>query len=133
MYGVYLIRKVNLVVGDYFKSEADVLKYTDKATQLITWLRSKTLILATLCKVREEAKLSPLAVIRAVLTQWTAHYMAYRRLLELRPALEIVIANDALKNQDDKVVITGDRKAKTKASKMVAIAKDSLFWHALAR
>jgi hypothetical protein len=69
--------QVNLVVGKYFKSNADVLKYTDKATQLIAWLRSKTLVLAMLQKVRADANLMPLSVIRAVLTRWTANYMAY--------------------------------------------------------
>ena len=43
--------QVNLVVGNYFKSNVNILKYTDKATQLITWLHSKTLVLAMLQKV----------------------------------------------------------------------------------
>ena len=38
--------------------------------------------------------------------RWTAHYKAYRCLLELRPTLEAVIANDELKNQNDKLVTT---------------------------
>jgi len=69
--------QVNLVVGNYFKSNVNILKYTDKATQLITWLHSKTLMLAMLQKVQADANLMPLSVIRAVLTRWTAHYMAY--------------------------------------------------------
>jgi hypothetical protein len=78
-----------------------VLKYADKAMELITWLRSKTLILAMLHKVRADANLIPLAVIRVVLTRWTAHYMAYWRLLELQPTLESVIANDAMQSRED--------------------------------
>ena len=42
------------------------LKYSDKATQLIAWLCSKTLILAMIHKVQAAANLSPLAVIQAV-------------------------------------------------------------------
>ena len=85
-------------------------------------------------KVRAAANLSPLAVIRAVLTRWMAHYMAYRRLLELRPALESVIANDAMQSRDeDKTVVTGDAKAKRKSRRMVKIMKDPLFWHSLTR
>ena len=130
----HFANQVNLVVGKYFKSNADVLKYTDKATQLITWLRSKTLVLAMLRKVRADANLMPLSVIRAVLTRWTAHYMAYRRLLELRPALESVVANDAMQARDeDRTVITGDAKAKRTSSQMVTIIKDPLFWHAITR
>lgn len=60
--------------------------------------------------------------------------MAYRRLLELRQALESVIASDAMQSRDeDKTVVTGDAKAKQKARQMVRIIKDPLFWHALAR
>jgi hypothetical protein len=122
------------VVGKYFKSNSDVLKYADDATQLITWLRSKTLILAKIRKVFIDSKARPLAVIRAVLTRWTSHYMAYRRLLDLRLALDAVVANDALQSRDeDKTVVTGDAKAKRKALQMVKIIKDPLFWHSLAR
>jgi hypothetical protein len=111
-----------------------VTKYADKATDLIAWLRSKTLVLAMLRKVRIAANLSPLSIIRAVLTRWTAHYMAYQCLLELRPTLESVIANDAMQTRDeDKTVVTGDAKAKRKSQQMVNIIKDPLFWHSLAR
>ena len=85
-------------------------------------------------RVRVEANLSALSVIRAVLTRWTAHYLAYRCLLELRPALESVVANDAMQSRDqDKTVITGDAKAKEKSRQMVAIIKDRAFWHSLTR
>ena len=108
------------------------MDYADKATRLITWLRSKTLVLAMIRKVRADANLTSLSVIRAVLTRWTAHYMAYQRLLKLQPALESVVANDAMQSRDeDKTVITGDAKAKRKSCQMVAIIKDSLFWHSL--
>jgi hypothetical protein len=130
----HFANQVNLVVGKYFKSNANVLKYTDQATQLITWLRSKTLVLAMLRKVRIDANLTPLSVIRAVLTRWTAHYMAYQCLLELRPALESVVANDAMQARDeDRTVITGDAKAKRTSRQMVKIIKDPLFWHTLTR
>ena len=38
--------QINLMVGDYFKSKAGVLEFADQASELITWLHSKTLILA---------------------------------------------------------------------------------------
>jgi hypothetical protein len=61
-----------------------------------------------------------------------AHYMAYRHLLELHPALESVVANDAMQSRDqDKTVITGDAKAKQKSRRMAAIIKDPVFWHSL--
>jgi hypothetical protein len=83
-------------------------------------------------KVQADANLTPLSVIRAVLTWWTAHYVAYQRLLELHPILESVIANDAMQARDeDRTVITGDAKAKCTSHQMVTIVKDPLFWHAL--
>ncbi|KAF8642816.1 hypothetical protein AX16_009400, partial [Volvariella volvacea WC 439] len=44
--------QVNLVVGDYFKAtDISVLKYTDDTAKLITWLQSKTQVLAAICAV----------------------------------------------------------------------------------
>jgi hypothetical protein len=40
--------QVNLVIGDYLRSSVDVLDFTDCVNALITWLRSKTLVLALL-------------------------------------------------------------------------------------
>jgi hypothetical protein len=58
--------------------------------------------------------------------------MAYRHLLELCPALESVITNDAMQCRDeDKTVVTGDAKAKHKSCQVVKIMKDPLFWHSL--
>lgn len=74
--------QTNLIVGDFFKSDTEFLQYTDKATELIGWLWGKTYILA-LREVQQTNSLRVLAVIRAVLTRWTAHYLAYRRLLEI--------------------------------------------------
>jgi hypothetical protein len=115
------------VVGDFFKSNAEVLDYTDKASDVITWLRSKTLVLALLHE--KGAK----AVIRAVLTRWTAHYMAYHRLLELRPKLLSILYDDEGLPADQKLIVIGDAKAKAKSRAMSQIIYDGLFWQALAR
>ena len=127
---------MNLIVGDYFKSQkADIKKWANKATALITWLQSKTIILAAICSQRAEnhLRVSMLAVIRAVITRWTAHYLAYRRLLELHGTLKVVVANDEEKRAEDKIVVTGDAKAKAKARKMVKLISDEpLFWHGIA-
>ena len=116
------ILKINLVVGDYFKSGSDVLKYTDLATQVIAWLRSKIRILAHL----------PLAVLRAILTRWTAHYVAYRRLLQLYPSLKGLVLSDLTKHDAEKVLVSGDSAAKRKAREMVAVIENPLFWHSIA-
>ena len=70
--------KINLVVGDFFKSQkGEMAKWSKKASNLITWLHSKTIILSHLRQLHIEAGLTARAVIRAVLTRWMAHYMAY--------------------------------------------------------
>ena len=58
------------MVGDYFKSKAEILVYTDEASDLITWLRSKTLVLALLREVQQAlpGNKNIKAVICAVLT-----------------------------------------------------------------
>ena len=61
--------QINLIVGNYFKSEASVLDFTDDATELITWLWSKTQVLTLLREVQARlGKNTVKAVIRAVLT-----------------------------------------------------------------
>jgi hypothetical protein len=117
-----LVVKVNLIVGDYFKSGSEVLMYTDLATQLITWLRSKSRILAHL----------PLSVLRAVLSRWTAHYVAYRRLLQLYPSLKGLVLSDLTKHDAEKVLVSGDSASKRKAREMVAVIETPLFWYSIA-
>jgi len=76
--------QVNLVVGDYFRLPIDVLQYMDIANKLITWLQSKTIVLALLRKAQLDTRVTALAVIRAVLTWWTAHYRAYNTYLNFK-------------------------------------------------
>ena len=67
----YTVVKINLVVGDYFKSKAEALEFTDEVSELIAWLQSKTLILALLREVQAALPGGTggiKAVIRAVLT-----------------------------------------------------------------
>lgn len=114
--------QVNLVVGDFFKSRSPLLRFTESATELITWLRSKTRVLGNLSH----------SVLRAVLTRWTAHYMAYRRLLQLYPTLRSILFADASRPDNLKVLISGDAKARQKAEQMVEIIENPSFWHAIA-
>ena len=67
---------MNLVVGDYFGDQKELIPWTKQATELIGWLCSKSLVLTMLHKVHKQAGLPALSVLRAVLTRWTAHYMA---------------------------------------------------------
>ncbi|KAF7974572.1 hypothetical protein HWV62_11944 [Athelia sp. TMB] len=126
----YLI--INLVVGDYFGQNAVILKITKQANDLITWLRSKTLLLGMIREIRDKLGLSPLSVLWAVITRWTAHYLAFRRLLELEPSLRAVISKDDMQqNPAKKAVVIGDAKPKRRARRMVKIIQNPLFWHGI--
>ena len=106
------------------------------ACDLISWLRSKTLVLARLRALQEEnGRVPALTVIRAVLTRWTAHYLAFRRLLELQPTLRALVSHDALLPNDQKVICPSGSTAanKRKAREMVEIIDNTSFWHSLAR
>ncbi|KAF8967652.1 ribonuclease H-like domain-containing protein, partial [Flammula alnicola] len=106
-------------------------QYTDSATDLIAWLRGKTLLLALIRE--EQLKTSGItsAIIRAVLTRWTTHLRAYERLLSLRNVLRSVALTDS--NRPESQIIIGDRAAKTKAKKMLELIDNGVFWQSLAR
>lgn len=128
--------QINLVVGDYFKCrDSTFTQVSTLATELITWLRSKTFVLALLRAIQEENGQATLSVIRAVLTRWTAHYLAYCRLLELEPSLRLLAQKDAMKDEHDSQLITGDARAKAKAREMVGLIldRDNTFWSAIRR
>lgn len=113
------------MVGDYFKAkDAGLLQSQDQATELITWLRSKTFVLALLRDIRVASGLKPLTIIRAVISRWTAHYLAYQRLLEMRQALCILVTNPSTVGQ----IISGDSRARQKSESMIKIISDIQFW-----
>jgi len=120
-------------VGDFFNSDAEFLQYTDRATELIGWLRGKTYVLALLRDIQLTNCLSVLAVIHAVLTQWTAHYHAYRRLLEIRLSLQILVENDEKLELRKQQLLLGNASARKRSWKNIMVIKNSAFWHALAR
>lgn len=133
--------QINLVVGDYFKTSGAVvyLAYSKKASELITWLRSKTLVLASLRDIQYAINSTNpsqtrrvLTVIRAVLTRWTAHYLAFRRLLDLKFALDILVMQEKGLRRDSKI-ITGDAASRKKATEMLKLIEDPVMWMILAR
>ena len=105
------------------------------ASELIGWLRSKTFVLAHLREIQIQSGRLALAVIRAVITRWTAHYLAFRRLLELQHPLQALVARDAMALPDQQILnpSSGTAANKRKAQEMKAIIQNSGFWHSLAR
>jgi hypothetical protein len=133
----YLL-KVNLIVGDYFKCTVSVLiPYTTKANELIAWLQSKTQVLGLMQDIQTTMNATNhttrvISVIHAILTCWTAHYLAYKCLLDLKWVLEATIWQDSIRIPADQIIVSGNAKAKQKAQEMVAIMGDLTFWKAIA-
>ncbi|KAI0688276.1 hypothetical protein BC835DRAFT_1284976 [Cytidiella melzeri] len=96
-------------------------------------LRSKTLVLGLLCHIqlRLKPEATPLSVIRPILTRWTSHYIAFRRLLQLHTSIQTLIEQD--EGSDESEIITGTTAAKSKAIEMIAHLKDDSFWIAIKR
>ena len=126
---------MNLIIGDYFKAESIFVQHSKMACKLISWLRSKTYILARLREVQIQNGKAPLTVICAVLTRWTAHYLVFSRLLELELPLHFLVTQDAIAppGQQSLISLGSSAANRRKAREMVAIIKDISFWHSLAR
>lgn len=71
----------------------------------------------------------PVTIIRAVLTRWTSHYLAYRCLLELRRSLEVLIEEDEALEENQ--LITGNTAVQVKATEMIGYLKNDSFWAAI--
>ena len=124
--------KINLVVGDFFKSHSTLLSTSTHADELITWLRSKSQVLALLRGKCHELRLNVASVLRAVITRWTAHYLAYHRLLELHRALQLLVIEDLCRSPATSVFVKGPTTLKNKALAMIQIINNAAFWEHLA-
>ncbi|KAF7320798.1 hypothetical protein HMN09_00166200 [Mycena chlorophos] len=92
----------------------------------------KTFVLALLWKVQQEINSPLLAIIRAVLTRWTSHYLAFTRLLEISGPLKLLVSQEDLRGPDNQI-ITSDSKVKARARAMVRTIKNNTFWAAIQR
>lgn len=113
--------------------KAKALGFTDLASELISWLRSKTLVHALIRETQAgiPGKKAIKSVIRPVLTRWTMHYQSYQRLGELCAILIIVIEADEDRPISEHRVVVGDTKAKAKVTQMVWLIRNPSFWNAL--
>jgi hypothetical protein len=125
--------QINLVVGDYFGIDSFILEYTEKASELITWLRSKTIVLGLLNQNQREMNSHILTILRAMLTRWTSHLRAYERLNLVRRNLVSIAYQDEAQSPQDKLIVTGDARAKAKSQEMLNLIKNEVFWHSLTR
>jgi hypothetical protein len=127
--------QINLVVGDYFSIWTDYINHSQSACELITWLRSKTYILAQLNDVQLKSGKQARTVIHAVLTRWTAHYLVFSRLLKLQYPLKALVTRNAMVMPNEQILIpsSGTSASKKKAAQMVNLIESGAFWHVLAQ
>lgn len=121
------------MVGDYFGVDSLILEYTEKASDLIAWLRSKTIVLGLLSQNQQETNTQILTILRAMLTRWTSHLRAYERLSLVQHNLISIAYQDEARLPANKLIVTGDAKAKAKSQEMLDLIKNNLFWHSLTR
>ena len=111
------------------------MQFVDLADDLITWLRGKTSVLALISDACKSlgGDTTASSVLRAVITRWTAHYLAYQRLIALHPALMTVVTSDAARSQLNcaSKLITGNPAARAKAERMVQAMTNNEFWESL--
>ena len=124
--------QINLIVGDFFKSTSTLIPTSASTDKLITWLRSKSQVLALLCDKCRDLKLHTSSIIQAVITRWTAHYLAYKRLLELQWALQTLKIEDLCRPPGASVFVKGPAASKRKATAMVELIGNHKFWRNLA-
>ncbi|KAI5980380.1 hypothetical protein EDC04DRAFT_2596878 [Pisolithus marmoratus] len=128
--------QVNLIVGDFLKCSNAFTACAEKATELITWLRSKTIVLAAIRDIQIALNATKpvgervvLTVTHAVLTRWMSHYLAMRRLMELKATLSVMADQELSRPEVQQRIMTGDARSKQKAEKMLRVIKDPTFWY----
>jgi hypothetical protein len=128
-----LATQINLVVGNYLACEKLFVSISREASELISWLRGRTFVLASIRETQASLNKAAVSVLRIILTRWTAHFLAYRRLLDLRQSLEIIATQEENRADDQKLIIKGRREAKEQARKMLKLIQNPDFWRSIAR
>ena len=105
------------MVGNYLACETIFITISRDASELITWLRSKTFVLALIRETQTSLRKTAFAVLRIVITRWTAHFLAYRRLLELHQSLEIIVTQEENRPDNEKLIIKGGERPKNTVAK----------------
>ncbi|KIK79925.1 hypothetical protein PAXRUDRAFT_159978, partial [Paxillus rubicundulus Ve08.2h10] len=64
---------------------------------------------------------------------WTAHYLAFQHLLDLKLVLEMLVTQEKEAPRESKIIVMGDTVAHKKGTDMIAIIEDPVFWHTILR
>lgn len=125
---IYARHQINLIVGDYFKLKLPEIEYIDMATELIKWFNNHSYAHGLLRAQQLASNTTALVLFLPVLTRWTSHYLAIRRLLLLKRYLQacVTLHYEALMEAAGK-----GKPAKARAKRILAYVHNEEFWKAL--
>lgn len=100
------------------------------AIELIKWFNNHSYALGILKNEQLAHTTIVLILILPILTRWTTHYLAVRRVLLIGAYIRSVVEL----RYDDLVKAGGNRSdAKAKARTVLGYVRDPMFWHGLSR
>jgi hypothetical protein len=124
------LNKINLILGDYYKTNSDITALVDHANEIIKWFNNHSFALGLLNGEQMSMFHKILALILPVVMRWTSHFCSLSRLLEISKALKVT----AMKHEDKLLVAAGKgRRAKDKARKILDRISNDTFWKNLLR
>ncbi|PCH34657.1 hypothetical protein WOLCODRAFT_79053 [Wolfiporia cocos MD-104 SS10] len=117
-----------LILGDYYKQNPQVKSLVDEAILVIKWFNNHSYALGVLNEEQMSMYKKSHALIMPMVTRWTSNFCALDRLLDIWKAIQIT----SIKHEDRLVESVGQKhSAKTKATQVLALVKDTTWWKAL--
>lgn len=117
--------QINLIVGDYLGLQSEIVQCIFGAQEIVQWMNNHSRALGIFRREQLQTYAVILALIRPVITRWTAHYLSLRRLLKLRIPLEtswIKYGNEMIQSAGPK------QEAKRKAESIRDLIGSKVFW-----
>ena len=119
--------QINLIVKK-FLTKPPIMKNTAiKMGALINFFRGHDRIMGMLQREMHLTGLKPLRLVRPVLTRWTTHFQACRRLLEVEKAMRALV----IRRREDILATINQEKDKTTARNLLRVIDDESFWSRL--
>ncbi|KAJ7670124.1 ribonuclease H-like domain-containing protein [Mycena polygramma] len=134
-------RKFQLILGDYFKVHDIAAIIAEDATALIGWLNNHGKVRkifddaqATMSQDSNAGVIVILAYLVANLTRWTTHFVAFKRLFDVRQALKLAVfqkRNAIIAAEVGAAVSTEAERLRSDAEHFIALIDDTTFWSGL--
>ncbi|KAI0309443.1 ribonuclease H-like domain-containing protein, partial [Amylostereum chailletii] len=119
--------QMNLVVGDIFKTiGTSFASVVDDALDIVKWFNNHTLALGLLKDIQFTQLKKVLCLILPVITRWTTHYQAVRRLLELQTPLRTLLLLEK-----EKLIASVGKQGEAQARDIVEKLERPGFWEDL--